>query len=368
MNDVGEFDPVCGMAVHDRHWTAEFEGREYVFCSEGCRALFVQDPAARLSGKGERQRYDLVIIGGGPAGLTAAVYASLQHLHALLLAKDLGGQAADTSRIKNYMGYDLVTGPELLGKFRDQLLAQKYIEHRLDEVLHVDQTQDGFALQTRNGCQYETPAVIIATGMHRRRLDVPGEQRLQRRGVSYRHVHELARYQGQPVAVIGGGNSGIEAATELSRNGCHVTLVSSGPLSGDADEIAQLASSENAVVMADHEVVAIEGDEQVAGLRIQPRGGGTERYLDVTAVFIEIGFLPNTDCVSQLVSRNRAGEIEIGNDCGTSVPGLFAAGDVTDGLGQRIIIAAGEGARAALAAGAYVRARQHKMTTEENLL
>lgn len=368
MNDVGEFDPVCGMAVHDRHWTAEFEGREYVFCSEGCRALFVQDPAARLSGKGEKQRYDLVIIGGGPAGLTAAVYASLQHLHALLLTKDLGGQAVDTSRIKNYMGYDMVTGPDLLGKFRDQLLAQKYIEHRMDEVLRVDQIQSGFALQTRNDCHYETSAVIIATGMHRRRLGVPGEQRLQRHGVSYRHVHELARYQGQQVAVIGGGNSGIGAAAELVRNGCRVTLVSSGSLTGDADDVAQLSAEENATVLVDHEVIAIEGDDQVTGVCVQPRGGGAQQRLNVVAVFIEIGFLPNTDCVADLVHRNRMGEIEIDNDCGTSVPGLFAAGDVTNGLGQRIIIAAGEGARAALAAGAYVRALAHQMTVEENPL
>lgn len=365
MNDVGEFDPVCGMAVHDRHWTAEFDGREYVFCSEGCRVLFLQDPAARLSGKGERQRYDLVIVGGGPAGLTAAVYASLQHLHALLLTRDLGGQAVDTSRIKNYMGYDLISGPDLLGKFRDQLLTQKYIEHRLDEVLRVDQTPDGFSLQTSNGCQYQAPAVIVATGMHRRRLDVPGEKRLQRRGVSYRLVHELARYQGQPVAVIGGGNSGIGAATELARIGGYVTLVSSGPLTGDANDIEQLAAAENIAVLIDHEVVVIEGEDQVTGLRVQPRGGGVERHLTVAAVFIEIGFLPNIDCVAHLVRRNRTGEIEIGQDCGTSVPGLFAAGDVTDGLGQRIIIAAGEGARAALAAGAYVRAQERRTARAE---
>ena len=157
-------DPVCGMEVRDERWTTVYEEREYAFCSEGCRALFLQDPAGRLSREGEKKHYDMVIIGGGPAGLTAAVYASLQHLHALLLAKDLGGQAVDTTRIKNYMGYELITGPELLGKFKDQLLTQKYIEHRLDEVLRVEQTQDGFSLQTRNGSHYELPVVIVTTG------------------------------------------------------------------------------------------------------------------------------------------------------------------------------------------------------------
>lgn len=368
LNEIKQFDPVCGMEVKHKNWTAIYQMREYVFCSEGCQALFLQDPAAHLSHKGESEHYDLVIIGGGPAGLTAAVYASLQHLHALLLTKDLGGQAVDTSRIKNYMGYDLVTGPELVGKFQDQLLAQKYIEHRLDEVLRVEQVQGGFALITRNGCHYESPAVIIATGMHRRRLDVPGEQRLQRRGVSYRLVHELERYQGQPVAVIGGGNSGIEAAIELCRIGCRVTLVSSGPLTGDADEIMQISTTENALVLTDHEVVAIEGEGQVTGLRVQPRGGGTQRQVDVVAVFIEIGFLPNTDSVAHLIRMNRNGEIEIGHDCSTNVAGLFAAGDVTDGLGQRIIIAAGEGARAALAAGGYVRVQKHQMAVAANTI
>jgi len=366
MTEEAEYDPVCGMEVHDRRWTAAYQGREYAFCSEGCMSVFQRDPVASLSGKGKKEHYDLIIIGGGPAGLTAAVYASLQHIDTLLLARELGGQAVDTARIKNYMGYELITGPELLGKFQDQLLAQQSIEHRLDEVLRVDQAQGGFALQTRNGCRYRTPAVIVATGMHQRRLEVPGERRLLRRGVSYHLVHELARYRGRPVAVIGGGNSGIEAVAELADMGCRVTLVSSGPLTGDANDIAQVTAAENITVLTDYEVVAIEGEEQVSGLTVQPRGGGPERPLAVEAVFIEIGFLPNTDCVAHLVHTNTKGEVETGLDGGTSVPGIFAAGDVTNGYGQRIIIAAGEGARAALAAGAYLRALQGGSAIAEN--
>lgn len=171
--------------------------------------------------------------------------------------------------------------------------------------------------------------------------------------------------RGQPVvAVNGGGNSGIGAAVELSRIGARVTLVSSCPSTGGAGEIARLSAAKNAVVLTDHELVAIEGGAQVTGARVQPRGGGTERHLDVTAVFIEIGFLPNTDCVAHLVRRNRPAEIEIGQDCNTGVPGLFATGDVTNGFGKRIIIAAGEGARAALAAGHYLR--MHKATATQH--
>lgn len=343
------------MSVTRRDWVTTYEGRDYKFCSEVCQTLFLKDSAGYLNDDPENKHFDLIIIGGGPAGLTAAVYASLQHLSTLLLAKQLGGQAIDTSRIKNYLGYDLISGSELLGKFEEQLLAQKYIEHRLDEVLHVKISDEGFSLQTHNGSRYESPAVIVTTGMHRRRLDVPGEQRLQRHGVSYRLIHELERYAGQPVAVIGGGNSGIAAAIELSRIGCRVMLISSGPLSGDPEDIAEIEATENVTILTNHETISIEGDERVSGLCIQPRGGGAVQLLEVTAVFIEIGYLPNTDCVAHLLNRNRHGEIEIGVGCSTNVPGMFAAGDVTNGFGKRIIIAAGEGARAALAAGHYLR-------------
>lgn len=351
-------DPVCGMAVNEETWSVSHEGRSYVFCSAGCRALFTSDPQPYLERSAEYKAYELVIVGGGPAGLTAAVYASLQRLRALLIAKDLGGQAIDSTKIKNYMGFDLVTGPDLVGKFTEQVLNARYIEHRIDEVVRIECAAEGFEVRTRTKSCYETAAVIISTGMHRRQLRVEGEQRLQRRGVAYRLVHEAGLFANRPVAVIGGGNSGIQAALELSHMGCRVALVSSGPLTGDADELERLSRARNIEVWGEHEVVAIEGQDWVTGLRIQQRGGGIERLLPVEGVFIEIGFLPNTDCVAHLVRRNPRGEIEVGHDGATNVAGIYAAGDVSHTFGKRIIIAAGEGARAALAAGEYIRARE----------
>lgn len=355
-------DPVCGMDVNETPWAAEYADRHYSFCSAGCRALFVRDPKTYLEHSAEHKAYDLVIVGGGPAGLTAAVYASLQRLRALLISRDLGGQAIDSTKIKNYMGFDLITGPELVGKFTEQLLKERYVEHRIDEVIRIERTAAGFGVATRAGSRYDTTAVIVATGMHRRQLHVEGEQRLQRRGVAYRLVHEAGRYEGRPVAVVGGGNSGIQAAFELSGIGCRVALVSSGPLTGDADDLARVAATRNIEVWIDHEVVAIEGQGRVTGLRIRPRGGGSELLLPADGVFIEIGFLPNADCVAHLVRRNPRGEIEIGADGATSTAGIYAAGDITQTFGKRIIIAAGEGARAALAAGEYVRSRQVQTT------
>ncbi len=351
-------DPVCGMEVSETPWTALHEGREHAFCSAGCQTLFVRDPHHYLDRSTEDKQYELVIVGGGPAGLTAAVYVSLQHLSALLIAKDLGGQAIDSTKIKNYMGFDMITGPDLVGKFTDQVLNERYIEHRIDEVIRIECTATGFEVLTRKGSRYDTAAVIVATGMHRHQLHVEGEQRLQRRGVAYRIVHEAAQFKDRPVAVVGGGNSGIQAAIELSRIACRVALVSSGPLTGDANEIERLSTVHSIEVWSDHEVVTIEGQDWVTGLRIRPRGGGAERLLPVEGVFIEIGFLPNADCVAHLVQRNPRGEIEVGLDGATNVPGIYAAGDVANTLGKRIIIAAGEGARVALAAGEYVRARQ----------
>lgn len=360
-----EYDPVCGMTVCGTEWTVVHEGRTYWFCSAGCQALFQKAPLVYVENQAEQGSYELVIIGGGPAGLTAAVYASLQHLRTLLIARDLGGQAIDSARIKNYMGFDLITGPELVGKFTDQLLQGCYVDHRIDEVVRVDHAGDGFVIRTRHGSRYDTPAVIVATGMHRRHLGVDGEQRLQRRGVSYRLVHELGSYEGHPVAVVGGGNSGLQAAAELARICPKVYLVSSGPLTGDAEEIARVTALPSVETWADHEVVEIEGEERVSTIHIRPRvSEGDVKVLPVDGVFIEIGFLANADCVAHLIDRNAQGEISVDSRGSTEVPGLFAAGDVTDGLGKRIIIAAGEGARVALAAGEYIKAHQARVDSE----
>lgn len=350
-------DPVCGMEIEARRWSASHAGVEYVFCSEGCLEIFLAGPE-RCFGPPEQRRFDLVIVGGGPAGLTAGVYASLQRLDALLLAPELGGQAADSSKISNYMGFDLITGPELLQRFRDQLLQSHFLSHRLDEVLRVDSIDGGFSLQTRAGIPYETTAIIVATGMHRRRLGVPGEQRLLHRGVSYHHTQELGRFGGRPVAVVGGGNSGVQAAIALAQVQCQVTLISEGPLTGDPADVAQLRESDAVRVLTGHEVTEVQGREQVEEIGVRPRAGGDERHLPVAGVFIEIGYFPNADCVAHLVRLNRQGEIVTGANGATTVPGIFAAGDVTDGGGKRIIIAAGDGARAALGAGIYLRAEK----------
>lgn len=347
-------DPVCGMDVTDGAWSAHHGAKGYRFCSAGCREVFLADPERYLSGPAE-QEFQLVIVGGGPAGITAAVYASQQRLRALLLTPELGGQAADSTKIKNYMGFDLITGPELVQRFRDQLLHSHYLMHSLEEVLRINRTDDGFTLETREGGHYRAASTIVATGMHRRKLGVPGEQRLLRKGVSHRHAQELGNVAGRPAAVIGGGNSGMQAALDLASAGCPVTLVASGALTGDSAEVEKVERNRAIQILDEHEVVTIEGVETVEAVTVRPRTGGRISRREVEAVFIEIGFHPNTDCVAHLVRLNRYGEIETGRRGETDVPGLFAAGDVADNGGKRIIIAAGDGARTALAAGAFLK-------------
>ncbi len=302
--------------------------------------------------------YDLIIIGGGPAGLTAAVYASILRMKAFLIAQDLGGQAVDSKKIGNYMGFDFITGPELVEKFQTQLLEHHYIEHHIGRVTHLESRNDGFTVSTDFGGDNQAISVILATGMQRRRLNVPGEEAFQRRGVFYRLVQDTSIVAGMDVAVVGGGNSGLQAAQELSTLAKTVHLISDYPLIGDAELIENVKRLGNVTEQIGYTIREIRGDDKVCGVEIAALDSNKKETLPVSAVFVEIGLLPNSGFASHLVKLNERGEIMIGPDCSTSCSGLFAAGDVTDAFGKRIITASGEGAKAVLAARQYVMQRR----------
>ncbi len=343
-------DPVCGMVVADDQFHTLFHGREYFFCSEGCKARFLQSPQ-------EYSRddiYDLVIIGGGPAGLTAAVYASVLRIHTLLIAEDIGGQAIDSTKIKNYMGFDFITGPELVEKFRAQFLHEHFLEHKIDEVTAIDAGDEMFDLHTRAGKRFQVRSVIIATGMKRRRLGIPGEERLLRKGVSHSAVQDAPLLAGTEVVVVGGGNSGIQAARELLNAGCKVTLIEKGYITADESDVAALRQSGRMGILERHDLTEIHGRDKVEAVTAQSMEDLDKRRIDCQAVFIQIGLVPNTEFCQDLLDLNEKGEIVIGPDCSTSVEGVFACGDVTTVFGKRIIIASGEGAKAALSAKQYL--------------
>jgi alkyl hydroperoxide reductase subunit F len=296
-----------------------------------------------------------MIIGGGPAGMTAAVYAARKKLNALLLSKDVGGQVNWTLGIENYMGYQLIEGPELIKKFEEQV--KKFpIDMKVGEgVSSLSRISGGFEAKTDGGETYQAKAAIVVTGKRPRTLDVPGEEKLRGRGVTYCATCDGPLFAGMNVAVIGGGNSALEAVDDVVKVAEHVYLVSLTQLTGDQILIDKVKGAKNLTMFLEHEVVAITGENLVDGIKIRDLKTKQERELQVGGVFIEIGLMPNSDLVKGVAALNRIGEIEVNCNNESSVPGLFAAGDVTSVPEKQIVVAAGEGAKAALQAHRYLQ-------------
>ncbi|MFH1995568.1 MAG: FAD-dependent oxidoreductase [Candidatus Omnitrophota bacterium] len=347
-------DPICGMTIENEAFTYTFEGKKFYFCSQGCLEKFKISPT-KFSGD---YVYDTVIIGGGPAGLTAAVYASVLKMGTFLITKDIGGQAIDSSKIKNYMGFDFIAGKDLVKKFKEQFLREHYLEHKLDEVARIDQKDGDFKILTKKGNTLFARSVIIASGMKRRRLGIPGEEHLQRRGVSYSAVQDITIFRGLDVIVVGGGNSGVQTVSDLCTLDCAVTLVSQGKLTADQKDIEILKKNSKVRILEEYDVTAIRGKGRVESVIVRSREGSDSKTIACRGVFIQVGLLPNTEFCRELVALNEKGEIIINADCSTSVQGIFAGGDVTNCFGKRIVIASGEGAKACLSAKKYLLNRK----------
>ena len=301
--------------------------------------------------------YELIIIGGGPAGMTAAVYAARKKVNTLLISGDIGGQGLTTWLVENYMGYQFIEGRELMQKFEEQVKqfptdVKVEVGKRAERLSKVD---GGFEVRTDRGETYQTKAVILATGKRPRQLNVPGEKELLGRGVTYCVICDGPLFADVKVAVIGGGNSALEAVDDMVQIADHVYLVSLTPLTGDQILIDKAKSANNLTIFLEYEVLEINGESRVEGIKIRDLKSKQEKELDVGGVFVEIGLIPNSDLVKQLVTPNRLGEVEV--NCGneTGVPGFFAAGDVTSVPDKQIVVAAGEGAKAALQAHRYLQ-------------
>ncbi len=299
--------------------------------------------------------YELMIIGGGPAGLAAGVYAARKQLKTLLISGDIGGQINTTWGIENYLGYQFIEGPELIDKFQTQV-SQFPIDQKIgDKVRQLKKGRGGFTAITEAGKRYQSKAVVFVTGKRPRKLNVPGETDLTGRGVSYCAICDGPVFAGQKVAVVGGGNSALEAILDLLKIAKHVNLISLTPLTGDKVLSNQLKGAKKLSIFLEHETVEIKGKEFVEGIRIKGLKAGKEKELEVGGVFIEIGLVPNSDALKGLAKLNKGGEVIVTPRNETSVPGLYAAGDVTDVPEKQIIVAAGEGAKAALQAHRYLQ-------------
>ena len=295
-----------------------------------------------------RELYDLVIVGAGPAGLAAAMYAARQALSVAVVAGEIGGQAAWAGRIENYLGWQLVTGPELVQRFREHVgqFAVECFEGRLVNAVVPD--GDNFDVYTREGLTLKARAVIIATGRAPNRLAVPGEQELIGHGVSYCATCDAAFFRGKPVAVVGSTESAADAALQLADLDADVLLLADSALRAPASVLEKLEANERVHVLTGAKVSRIDGDAHVTGVTFRDAQG--ERTTPVEGVFVETGSIAVADFTGGLVETNERGEVVVDKRGATGVPGIYAAGDVTDSLGKQVIIAAGEGARAAVAA------------------
>ena len=299
--------------------------------------------------------YELIIVGGGPAGMTAAVYAARKLLKTLLISSDIGGQVMWTNGVENYMGYQFIEGDELISKFQKQV-NQFPIDQKIGlKVTQIKQINGGFEVISESGDNFQGKVVILASGKRPRRLNVTGEMELTGHGVTYCSICDGPEFSGQRVAVIGGGNSAIEAALDVVKIAEHVDMVSVTPLTGDPIMIEKLSDADNLTIYTEQTTEKILGQNMVEGIVIKDLKTGSTKQLDVTGVFVEIGLVPNSDMVKDLVKLNRVGEVPVNCACETEVHGFFAAGDVSTAPEKQIIIAAGEGAKAALQAHRYLR-------------
>lgn len=299
--------------------------------------------------------YDLMIIGGGPAGLAASVYSARKRLKTLLVSGDIGGQVNWTLGVENYLGYQFIEGPELMDKFHTQV-SQYPIDQKIGtKVSRLGKIEGGFEAICETGDKYQAKAVIFAAGKSPRRLNVPGEMEFTGKGVTYCAICDGPVFAGQRVAVVGGGNSALEAALDMVKIAEHVDLVSLTPLTGDAILIDKLAGAKNLSIFTEYQTEKIEGQDFVSGMVIKDLKSGESKRLEVTGVFIEIGLMPSSEPVSGLIKLNERGEVPVNCSCETNVPGLYAAGDVTDAPEKQILVAASEGAKASLQAHRYLQ-------------
>jgi len=302
--------------------------------------------------------YDVIIIGAGAAGMTAALYAARRALKTLVISKDIGGQATMTSHIENYPGIDLINGMELMLKFKNQ--AEKFgAEFVFGEVRKIKKEKDIFTVWA-NGGNYKAQVLILAFGLTPRDLGVPGEEKFRGKGISYCATCDAPLYKNKIVAVVGGGNSALDAAFLLSKMAVKVYLIHRREeFRGEEILIKRVKENSNIELILNSEVREVKGDKKIESILIEDNQG-KKREIKIDGVFVEIGHEVKADFIRGLVNLNEKNEIIVDCNCQTSEPGIFAAGDVTNMEYKQIVISAGEGAKAALSAYRYLEEKTGK--------
>jgi len=322
--------------------------------------------------------HDLIVIGGGPAAIGAAVYAGRKKLKALLIADAIGGQSIVSDKIENWIGEIAISGFELAEKLEKHLRTQKSVEIKIPEkVLKIEaincinENNDStkhkrvcdFAVTTNKNSSYSAKAVIVASGARRKRLGILGEDKFDGKGVAFCSTCDAPIFAGKDVAVVGGGNAGLEAVADLFPYADKIYLLVRGDaLKGDAVTQEEVKKNSKTEILFNTIPKEIFGEQFVLGLKYINTKTNEEKTLNIGGVFVEIGSVPNSEMVRGLVDINQYGEIVIDHrTCATSHTGIFAAGDVTDELYKQNNISVGEGIIAALSAYNYILQRQKQI-------
>ncbi len=298
--------------------------------------------------------YDLIILGGGPAGLTATVYALRKRLNVLLITRDLGGKTNFRLQLPFVEKHLVITGEEVVSRFANEI---EYLEFArvFDKAEKVERIPGGYQVGTRGGKSYDARTLLVATGAFGRRLDVPGEKEFMMRGLCYSAVSYAPLFIERDTCVIGDASLALRSTAELSRIARKVTLVA--PTHGELDSAMgrKVLAAPNVEVLEGYRVQEVVGDEYARRIRI--RRNGADRVLEADAFFVEVDLVPQSDIVEGLVERDERGRIKVDARNRTSAEGIFAAGDVTDVIAEQVLISVGEGAKAALAAYEYLLER-----------
>lgn len=304
--------------------------------------------------------YDVIIIGSGPAGMTAGIYAARREMKTLIIGQTLGGQLVWANEIENYPGFETIKSFELITKIKDQT-AKAGVEFKEDEVKKIEKTAEGNFLLYTSRETFESRTVIVAMGLSPRRLAAPGEIEFNGRGVSYCANCDGPFYKGKNVAIIGGGNSALDAAEFMSKIAKQVYLIHRNENFKAFDILVdEIKHRDNIKILLNTEIKNISGSQKVEKVDLINKKDNSEQEIEVDGVFVEVGRIASTDLVGDLADRNDKNQIIINSKTETKTPGLFAAGDVTDCEVKQITVAMGQATIAALTAYQYLQTLKSK--------
>ncbi|WP_264740846.1 alkyl hydroperoxide reductase subunit F [Cytobacillus firmus] len=302
----------------------------------------------------DKDPYDVLVIGGGPAGSSAAIYAARKGIRTGIVAERFGGQVMDTLGIENFISVKHTEGPKLVASLEEHVKDYGIDVMNLQRAKRLEK-KDLVEIELENGAVLKSKSVILSTGARWRNVNVPGEAEFKNKGVAYCPHCDGPLFEGKDVAVIGGGNSGVEAAIDLAGIVNHVTVIEFNPeLKADAVLQERLNSLPNVTVVTNAQTTEITGTDKVNGISYMDRETEKQHHVELQGVFVQIGLVPNTDWLGDQIERTRFGEIVVDKRGATNIPGVFAAGDCTDSAYKQIIISMGSGATAALGAFDYL--------------